>query len=71
MNLRHLSCVSWSAGVGHEQSYWLCHQCVLQHECVGDDLGQGCVSGVQLLSTVRLPRAVRPRHSSEYAISTY
>lgn len=63
------SCVSRSAGVGHQQSYRLCHQRVLQHERVGDDLDQGRVPGVQLLSAVRLPTAVQ--HRSEYTNSTF
>lgn len=29
----------FSVGVGDEQSYRLRHQRVLQHECVGNDLG--------------------------------
>lgn len=62
MDLCPVSCLA--AGVGHQQSYRLCHQRVLQHERVGHDLGQGRVSGVQLLSAVRLPTAVQ--HSSEY-----
>lgn len=62
-----LPCICTSVGVGHQQSYWLCHQRVLQHECVGDDLGQSCVSGVQLLSTVRLPTALCSMwHSSKH-----
>lgn len=48
----YLLCSLFSAGVGDQQSYWLCHQRVLQHECVGDDLGQSRLSGVQLLTTV-------------------
>lgn len=62
------SCLWCSAGVGHQQSYRLCHQRVLQHECVGDDLGQSRLSGVQLLSTVRL---LQPSQSSEYTTNTF
>lgn len=43
----------FAAGLGNEQSNRLCHQCLLQHECMGHDLGQSRVPGVQLLTPVR------------------
>lgn len=52
--------IYYSARVGHQQSYWLCHQPVLQHERVGTDLGQSRLSCLQLLTKVsRFCRDVR------------
>ena len=47
-----LSCRPFSAGLGHQQPDWLRHQYVLQHECVGTDLGQSRLSCLQLLTKV-------------------
>lgn len=42
-----------AAGLGHKQSDRLRRQLVLQHECVGPDLGQSGLSCLQLFTKVR------------------
>lgn len=41
-----------AAGLGYQQSYRLCCQLVLQHECLGPDLGQSHLSCLQLFAKV-------------------
>lgn len=47
-----IPCLLRAAGLGHEQSDRLCRQLVLQHERVGADLGQSCLSCLQLFTKV-------------------
>lgn len=47
-----IPCLPRAAGLGHEQSDRLCRQLVLQHERVGADLGQSCLSCLQLFTKV-------------------
>lgn len=41
-----------AADLGYQQSDWLCCQLVLQHECLGPDLGQSHLSCLQLFAKV-------------------
>lgn len=45
-------CLPVAAGLGHKQSDRLRRQLVLQHECVGADLGQSGLSCLQLFTKV-------------------
>lgn len=47
------NCISLTDSLGHDQQDWLCCACLQADECVGRDLGERCLPGLQLLPQVR------------------
>lgn len=45
--------ISLTDSLGHDQQDWLCCECLQADECLGRDLGERCLPGLQLLPQVR------------------